>query len=136
MPINRTCKHKILWIAGKDYQHFVPTKGKRGPKSKTPRGSAKRDFKNSQKSSLSSRFGIQIVYLGLTWWRQSSQFGQICVKGQAPPHPKPSPVGRGWPKRRRSRRTGEGSVANRTALLRRSEVAGYDEASSQPSIDS
>ena len=48
MPINRTCKHKILWIAGKDYQHFVPTKGKRGPKSKAPRGPAKRDFKNSQ----------------------------------------------------------------------------------------
>src|SRR5438034_3560444 len=31
--------------------------------------------------------------------------------------PSPSPIGRGWPKRRRSRRTGEGSVANRTALL-------------------
>jgi hypothetical protein len=23
----------------------------------------------------------------VTWWRQSSQFGQICGKGQAPPHP-------------------------------------------------
>ena len=26
---------------------------------------------------------------GFTWWRQSSQFGQICVKGQAAPHPQP-----------------------------------------------
>ena len=29
----------------------------------------------------------------------------------------PSPNGRGWPKRRRSRRPGEGSVADRIALL-------------------